>query len=757
MKLFFTAFLSIYVTIVVAQSIIYVNQHAEGVNTGKSWEDAYVDLQQALQHANTGDEIWMAYGIYHPTATMERNSHFKIKEGIKLIGGFLGNESQIAQRNWKENNTVLSGNIGNTDSRLDNSYTVVTVENSSFSIVLDGLTIEGGYNDNKDKDRITQGNGGGLSILETIPTSTINLSVKNCTFINNWANNNGGGVYIYTNSESSSIININNCQFENNGASFGGALKKEGYSRFPLTITNSYFYNNAAFCGGGIDKWNQIDVLINNCLFQANTATKRGGAIHHNLATFSNHDMSYVTNCRFIQNKANEGGAIFIYPDTGKIHIKESEFIDNGSIFKGSKGGAIAILFSFINGNNERGIFLDPFIIENCAFQKNHSEQGGALYLDGRKLHLLNSLFNHNNASMGGAIFLGDGITSQVFLPPSKTIENCTFYKNSAEENGGVITSAYYRNSTAHIKQSFVSFNNCLFNENTAQQTSSLAALINTDLTTNNCLLDNQCNLIIEELDTIIIEGFFDVVVNHETTLQCEDNIILENSNTIFVDTINFNLSPCSPAIERGSNKWVDSLNIRDLNNNPRINNRHVDIGAYEALPIQLTEVDIQATSTKDSRDGAIEFEVKNGCPPYVFWRNEGEIIRVGTTNLATGNYRFTVTDNSGREGIKDISIPFDSLSTSINNHTYNTTFSSSISPNPSTNGLVVLQLSTKLKQEITIQFYDITGKLYAQEKHLIPSEQENKILDFIVPKGLHIVKIKNENGQVNIHKIISQ
>ena len=49
-----------------AQSIIYVSHVATGADTGTSWSDAFTFLQDALQVAQSGDELWVAQGTYRP-------------------------------------------------------------------------------------------------------------------------------------------------------------------------------------------------------------------------------------------------------------------------------------------------------------------------------------------------------------------------------------------------------------------------------------------------------------------------------------------------------------------------------------------------------------------------------------------------------------------------------------------------------------------------------------------------------------------
>jgi hypothetical protein len=47
---------------------IYVDQSATtGGDTGVDWNNAFLDLQDALEAAASGDEIWVAQGVYTPS------------------------------------------------------------------------------------------------------------------------------------------------------------------------------------------------------------------------------------------------------------------------------------------------------------------------------------------------------------------------------------------------------------------------------------------------------------------------------------------------------------------------------------------------------------------------------------------------------------------------------------------------------------------------------------------------------------------
>lgn len=67
---------------------IYVDQSASGGDDGSSWDDAFLDLQDALSGAADGDEIWIAEGTYLPTDGTDRTASFVPPNGVTLYGGF---------------------------------------------------------------------------------------------------------------------------------------------------------------------------------------------------------------------------------------------------------------------------------------------------------------------------------------------------------------------------------------------------------------------------------------------------------------------------------------------------------------------------------------------------------------------------------------------------------------------------------------------------------------------------------------------
>ncbi|QNR23213.1 T9SS type A sorting domain-containing protein [Croceimicrobium hydrocarbonivorans] len=136
-----------------AQSTIYVNYAASGTNNGGSWSNAFTSLQDALSLASNGDEIWVAKGTYVPSLdTMgiarirAEFSTFRLKQGVHIYGGFLGNETQKSQRNWIKNETILSGEMGDPLNDSDNVAHVVSLYGDFTTYAkLDGFVLEKGF------------------------------------------------------------------------------------------------------------------------------------------------------------------------------------------------------------------------------------------------------------------------------------------------------------------------------------------------------------------------------------------------------------------------------------------------------------------------------------------------------------------------------------------------------------------------------------------------------------------------------------
>jgi len=148
MKVIF-CFALIFVGISNVYSILYVDASVSAQGDGSSWQNAYKYLQDAINSAPLGScEIWVRAGVYepdvnlqNPTGTGNTDTYFEIPLGVELYGGFGGFETSRNQRNAILNRTIISGEIGDNDSNLDNSHTVIVMDSNS---IVDGFYVQNG-------------------------------------------------------------------------------------------------------------------------------------------------------------------------------------------------------------------------------------------------------------------------------------------------------------------------------------------------------------------------------------------------------------------------------------------------------------------------------------------------------------------------------------------------------------------------------------------------------------------------------------
>ena len=74
-----------------------------------------MDLQEALQGAHDGDQVWVAEGVYEPSAIGDRPATFELARDTRLYGGFDGTEAGLADRAGLFDRTILSGDLAGDD------------------------------------------------------------------------------------------------------------------------------------------------------------------------------------------------------------------------------------------------------------------------------------------------------------------------------------------------------------------------------------------------------------------------------------------------------------------------------------------------------------------------------------------------------------------------------------------------------------------------------------------------------------------
>jgi hypothetical protein len=257
---------------------VYVDVDASGAGDGSSWSDAFTDLQDGIDLAVSGVEVWVAEGTYVPGTS--RGDSFTPKAGVRVYGGFEGTETSRLLRDWIAHPTVLSGEIGS-PAATDNCYHVVRADNANTTAMLNGFTVTRGYANGAGDDGhggAVRAVGGGVSLL--------NLSV-----VDNYAGFFGGGVY----SASPGTLYIVNCRFRDNQAVMhGGGAHIDAASGVASMLVNAVFTGNTAFRGGGIAVEGQVFApglqprLVNLSLANNSAGVGgEGGGIFTNTTTYS--------------------------------------------------------------------------------------------------------------------------------------------------------------------------------------------------------------------------------------------------------------------------------------------------------------------------------------------------------------------------------------------------------------------------------------------------------------------------------------
>ena len=158
----------------------------DGKGNGESWENALSNLQLAIGIATESDQIWVKTGVYYPTRTNNRQIPFFIDKPVQIFGGFSGSEKALKERDFEQFQTIISGEIGDKTTLLDNSHNIFLIDIEKGEIVLDGITIQRGTANVSSNASDRKASGAG--IFYTSSGNKSSLWVSNCLFIDNYYN-----------------------------------------------------------------------------------------------------------------------------------------------------------------------------------------------------------------------------------------------------------------------------------------------------------------------------------------------------------------------------------------------------------------------------------------------------------------------------------------------------------------------------------------------------------------------------------------
>lgn len=417
-----------------AGSVRFVRANAPNNGDGQTWATAYNKLFDALDDAANGGvgEIWVAAGTYSPRRSgTNRDQTFSLASGVSLLGGFVGNESNVEQRNPAANPTILTGDFNGNDGanftgRGDNARHVVQGVDA-IDALIDGFTVRGGNADFPGDDLL---GGGAMHLHRCVAT------VSNCVFTDNIAGGTapdlggfGGALFVQGGN-----VNVGECRFQLNRGMNGGAMGVLGEEQDrtaidtivsiegcdfidnfspsqtggaiwsatgdPLNPQNdvtgeirvrnsSFFSNNAEYYGAWVD-YNTPVLLIENTEFRENSSLVAGGALAIG-QTVGIASTATVQGCLFEENQNTGSGGSALFIQARPVIMEACTVRDNigpsalrsGPVI-GFSGGAkeFEVRNSLIEGNTGTGVFgfRNPsVIVTNCTISGNQSGIGGGL------------------------------------------------------------------------------------------------------------------------------------------------------------------------------------------------------------------------------------------------------------------------------------------------------------------------------------------------------------------------------------------
>jgi hypothetical protein len=672
-KIYIIILFALLQTLLSAQNRIYVQSTATGANTGSSWTDAYTDLQSALSAAQAGDSVWVAAGTYRPTNSTDRTISFEPRSGVVLLGGFIGTEQNATDRDWTNNTTTLTGDIGVENDSLDNSYNVMYLLYPDSTTVIDGFVVRDGNanfsNPFNPRDR------------------------KRC----------GGGMYI-DGQGFEAYATISNIRFVDNSAINGGGLYMNGFGLGSIapTIKGCIFeYNRSVHDGGGAfrmgSSWIDRKDFI-NCVFRFNRSGRDGGG----LAFFDDErtDVFDVSSCLFYKNISERicaGTFIVSERSTGlKIMQTKNIFEKNNSA-----AGGVASAITFLSYND---FFIDFFEIDSCVFINNGTITGNAngsvLFCETFLEEVRFSKFTNNIIINNDSLYWDRLIRVQVGKVnySGNRIELCENSMISLISDSILCSNNYLKNTDCNISLTakYILFNNFV-SENQFQNKLGSVSITSKKYLVNNCTLTGSTfdrpimrlgygsaatpnssiisNICSNVRDTVLFISGSDIEVNCSNfSLHPESRLFvrgasstftLDTSNIYFIadpmfvnpDSGDLRLQPCSPLINKGDNTFVTSAT--DIAGNPRIQRGTVDIGAYEALPAILSAMPVTQPSCPDTALGRVDFVLQNACAPYQYsWIGPNGSSGTSTNLLSPGDYQFSIIDNRGDTVSTAVTIP---------------------------------------------------------------------------------------------------
>lgn len=349
---------------------------------------------------------------------------FKDVENLTILGGIWeNNEASITSPNGEGGAMHLEN--------ITNLKMINTIFRANSAEIGSALYIRDIKNESIGPIRIeNHSNSKSVKDLGIFIDDCDHLALKSVSLVDNQAplGRNINGIINIDNSQYITL-DSNDAEVKNNHTTYGGVLYITNSEH--INISHGLWQHNQADYGGAIFANSTSNINIKHMTFKNHEATNNGGVI--NLAYPG--DAITITASHFMENKAKHGGAIFMANALAghlpTINIDDSSFIGN----KASGNGG-AILTSVTKSS----------MIINALFTHNQARLGGALALDGyeqaaRFIIGKESKFINNEAlrgAGGGAIYVRFRDSNAVPIGTAQPQRQLIFYMAHADQYNNI-------------------------------------------------------------------------------------------------------------------------------------------------------------------------------------------------------------------------------------------------------------------------------------------------------------------------------
>jgi predicted outer membrane repeat protein len=402
---------------------------------GVTWESAFPVLQQGVDAASVGREVWVRRGRYRavaPTTPVVR-----MQPGVAIYGGFSGTETRRNARDPASRATILDGDFLGDDAdvfaidaehlegnpaakREDNSMHVVVAAQSAH---LDGFSIEHGHAPPSDPFK----GGGGLLVFDP------DFSAANLDFVDNSTTGSGGAIACVDRCD----LALENAVLVGNRALRGGAVLASptltAGARAVSFQTVDLRGNWGQQSGGAVEVRGGVNVTARELRCGLNTTEGSGGC------WFSVDSATEIRGAEIWDNVASEGGAVYgrrANLTLADAVIRSNRASDLGGGLMNNGGQALVTGSSFSDNSGTFGGGISThggeLVVEGSSITRARAvESGGGIYGATSTIRLSGVTISGSSARFGGGLLASGGTVA--------IEEGSTLAANVAAVHGGGI------------------------------------------------------------------------------------------------------------------------------------------------------------------------------------------------------------------------------------------------------------------------------------------------------------------------------